>query len=248
MREKRIGRKQPRSKLLSRLGWRMVSAWRSVERDRQSATQLATMQTFPAVLGTSGARELIEPHLRSLVAAQLGVDANALGTRVSLRDDLAADSLDLVEMALVVEREFTISIPDRVLEDVLSYGDLVDTTVRLVLERAREQRVDQGVDEAPPQFWARLVLPESVARGTLACAGFLTPYTAETLVQDAQTAGAGAHLDITVARSTSDVEFAHVGSRFARLAARGVRVNVRRSSRGVAVEAAAATQPPAATG
>jgi acyl carrier protein len=178
-----------------------------------------------------------------MVAGHLGVEACELGSRVSLRDDLAADSLDLVELALVLEREFAISVPDRVLDGVRSYGDLVDTIVDLVLERTRDQRRNA---EQPPRFWAQLV-SEEVSAGTLACSGLLTPYTAETLAQDARMAGSGAHLDITVARGTTDVDFARVSSRFAHLAARGVRVDIRRHDRGVVVDAAIAGEPPAAT-
>jgi acyl carrier protein len=114
---------------------------------------------FPGVLGTSGARELVESRLRCLVADHLGVDAQELGSRVSLREDLAADSLDLLELALVLEREFAISVPDRVLDGVLSYGDLVDTTIDLVVERGRDPRRNA---EPPPRFWGWLIRPAVV--------------------------------------------------------------------------------------
>ena len=194
---------------------------------------------LPSILGAAGTRELIEPQLRCLVADQLGVDAHELGARVSLRDDLAADSLDLLELVLVLEREFAICIPDRLLDGVLSYGDLVDAAVRLLVQRGRDQRT--AVEE-PPQFWARLLLPESVAGGTLTCAGLLTPYITETLAEDARTAGSGAHLDIALAPGTSDVDIARINARFSHLTARGIRVDVRRSGRDVVVANRAAAR------
>lgn len=253
MREERFDCERPRPNVLFQLGRDIVAIWRAVgsnrvgraHRDRMTrATMRDWRRTFLAVLGPSGTRDLIEPRLRCLVAHHLGVDTHELGSRVSLREDLAADSLDLLELALVLEREFAISVPDRILDGVLSYGDLVDTTVDLVLERARAQR---GNAEQPPRFWAQLLPPENVSGGTLACAGLLTPYTAETLARDARMAGAGARLDIMVASGTTDVDFARVSGRFAPLAARGVRVNVRRHDRAAAVDPAVAGEPPAAT-
>lgn len=74
----------------------------------------------------------MELRLRRLVADHLGIDGKALGTLVSLRDDLAADSLDLVELAILIEREFGFAVPDRVLQRVRSFGDLVEATVHLL--------------------------------------------------------------------------------------------------------------------
>ena len=38
---------------------------------------------------------------------------------------LAADSLDLVALALAVEGEFAVVVPDRILDEVRTFGDLV---------------------------------------------------------------------------------------------------------------------------
>src|SRR5262245_19304675 len=48
----------------------------------------------------------VEPRVRWLVAEQLGVGVDELAPEVSLTDDLAADSLDLAELVVVVEVEF----------------------------------------------------------------------------------------------------------------------------------------------
>jgi acyl carrier protein len=199
---------------------------------------------FPAVLGTSDARALVEPSLRGLVADHLGVDVQALGAGVSLREDLAADSLDLLELTLLLEREFALTVSDRALDGIVSYGDLVDVMVDLVVERARDQR--RTIDQAP-QFRSHLAQPEGVSQGIIACAGLLTPYTAEMLAQDARVAGSAAQLDIAVARGTTDVAIARLSDRCAPLAARGVSVDVRRDDQGVANGAAVAAEPSAAT-
>ena len=74
--------------------------------------------------------EFIESHLRYLVADRLGVGDQELVPDVDLREDLAVDSLDLLELVLAVEAEFGIALPERVLDRVRRYGDLVDAIFR----------------------------------------------------------------------------------------------------------------------
>ena len=74
----------------------------------------------------------VEPHVRRLVAEHLGVGREELLSGVSLRDDLAADSLDLVELAVALEGEFAIGVPERVLDEVRTYSDLVHATGLLI--------------------------------------------------------------------------------------------------------------------
>ena len=54
-----------------------------------------------------------ELRVRRVVADALGVGLGELVREVSLRDDLAADSLDLVELALALEAKFGIRVPGR---------------------------------------------------------------------------------------------------------------------------------------
>src|SRR5436309_15647473 len=83
--------------------------------------------------------ESAEPRIRRLVADYLGVSADELTPEVSLTDDLAADSLDLVDLALALEGEFGIEVPARAVDEVRTYGDLVETAVALTRgQRARE--------------------------------------------------------------------------------------------------------------
>lgn len=81
-------------------------------------------------------RGLIEPRVRHVVAEHLAVDRGILRDAVSIRDDLAADSLDLVELALLLEHEFGMALSDRVVAGMRSYGDIVDGIVHLVAARA----------------------------------------------------------------------------------------------------------------
>jgi acyl carrier protein len=69
------------------------------------------------------------------VAEHLGVGVDELLSGVSLRDDLAADSLDLIELALALEGEFAIVVPEWTLDEVRSFADLVRATGLLVRAR-----------------------------------------------------------------------------------------------------------------
>jgi acyl carrier protein len=164
-----------------------------------------------------------ELRVRRVVADTLGVGLEELVREVSLRDDLAADSLDLVELALALEAKFGITVPDRVLDLVRSYGDLVEATVDLIRgRRAAESRSA----EQPARFMARVVPSEGRSGGILERGGWLTPYSVETIAEDALRAGRGARLEVTVAASTEDTGLARVRDDFACLGERGILVTV----------------------
>jgi len=132
--------------------------------------------------------DFVEQGVRCLVAEHLGVGLEELVSEVSLRDDLAADSLDLVELALALEGEFAIVVPERILDEVRTYGDLVRATGLLI--RARCEAEARGA-EPPERIWARIVPPAGESSGTLERTGWLTPYTAETIAEDAVRGGPG---------------------------------------------------------
>ena len=177
---------------------------------------------FPPPLGRWGLSEFIEPHLRYLVADRLGVGNEELVPDVDLREDLAVDSLDLLELGLAVEAEFGITFPERDLAQVRRYGDLVETTVDLVGER----RHAEPSSDAPPCIAARITSAEGPPSGTLHRVGWLTPYTAQTIGEDALRAGPGARLQVTVAPGNDAANLPRARDAFAWLGARGVQVTV----------------------
>ena len=169
--------------------------------------------------------ESAEPRIRRLVADYLGVSADELTPEVSLTDDLAADSLDLVELALALEGEFGIEVPERAIDEVRTYGDLVETAVALT--RGQRARETSGAG-APPLVWSRVVPAGMAATSGLQRADELTPYSAEEIADDALRAGRGARLEVTVHAATSDAGVAWVQDQFAWLGKRGVDVSVHR--------------------
>ena len=176
---------------------------------------------------------LLEPRVRCLVADTLGVGIDELGVEVSLTDDLAADSLDLAELAARLEADLGLVMPDRVVDHLRTYGDLV----RAATAAARERRTALGrVDALPVQVWAHLVSP----RGQLVRAELLTPYAAQTIAEDALRAGPGARLEIAVAEDASDAELAGVRAEFGWLADHGLALRIGRAHRPDAPRSSAA--------
>ena len=165
--------------------------------------------------------EPVEPRVRRVVAEHLGVGVEELGPAVSLTDDLAADSLDMLELAITLEGQFGIAIPESLIDDVHRYGDLVD------LVRALHAKQQALVPEIP-MVLARVMPADGRGDAILERAGQLTPYTAETIADDALHAGRGARLEMFVPTNTSDVTLGRLEDDFAWLERRGVHVSVRR--------------------
>lgn len=178
------------------------------------------------ITGSGGLAGAIEPRIRSLVADRLGVEPSDLAPAVSLAEDLAADSLDLVEVALAVETELGVELSDRVLADVRTYGDLVVACAERLAARGAVVPVDPWV--APLPVHARV----QGDRGVIERTGPLTPYGAQAIAEDARHAGHNARLDVTVPADATDATLAAVYDRFASLAGRAVDVHVARNRHG----------------
>jgi acyl carrier protein len=74
----------------------------------------------------------LEARVRSLVADQLGVDIAEVIPGASILDDLGADSLDVVELVMSLEDAFDIEVPDEVVEDMRTIGDIEQYVVAQV--------------------------------------------------------------------------------------------------------------------
>ncbi|MBI2874166.1 MAG: acyl carrier protein [Firmicutes bacterium] len=67
----------------------------------------------------------IEDKVRSIIVEQLGVDEAEVTAQASFKDDLGADSLDLVELVMAFEEEFGLEIPDEDAEKIQTVADAV---------------------------------------------------------------------------------------------------------------------------
>ena len=61
--------------------------------------------------------------LKELIAATLRVDPREIEMNTTLREELGADSLDLYQIAMNVEREFDIEFPPDVMGKIHTVGD-----------------------------------------------------------------------------------------------------------------------------
>ena len=93
-------------------------------------------------------RLLVEVRVRRLVAENLGVDVLDLSPEVSLIDELAADSLDLMALARELEAAFDIAVPEQVLAGVRTYGDLIQVTLARV-RACRQAEAERGSVSCP---------------------------------------------------------------------------------------------------
>ena len=64
--------------------------------------------------------------VRNIIVDELGVDAGEVTPEASFKDDLGADSLDLVELVMGLEDAFDASIPTEDLEKLSTVQDVMD--------------------------------------------------------------------------------------------------------------------------
>jgi acyl carrier protein len=65
-------------------------------------------------------------RVKAIIVEQLGVDDDAVTRDARFREDLEADSLDLVELIMAFEEEFGGEISDEEAQEIASVGDAVD--------------------------------------------------------------------------------------------------------------------------
>ena len=64
--------------------------------------------------------------MREIIAEQLNCDGETIGLDTSFKDDLGADSLDLFELVMALEDEYSVEIPSEELEMLLTVQDVCD--------------------------------------------------------------------------------------------------------------------------
>jgi acyl carrier protein len=68
----------------------------------------------------------LESKVREIVAQQLGKNVDQVTPEASFREDLGADSLDVVELVMALEEEFGIQIPDEDAEKIGTVGQAIE--------------------------------------------------------------------------------------------------------------------------
>ena len=68
---------------------------------------------------------MIFEKIKTILSTQFDVEEDAITAETNIRDDLGADSLDLVDMLMSLEDEFDVEIPDDEIETLKTVGDVV---------------------------------------------------------------------------------------------------------------------------
>lgn len=66
----------------------------------------------------------IQDKVRSIIASKLGLDEGEITPEKNLANDLGADSLDVVELSMELEREFNLKFEDADTEKIQTVADL----------------------------------------------------------------------------------------------------------------------------
>lgn len=64
-------------------------------------------------------------RIRELLAEQLEIEEDKITMDSDILDDFEADSLDVVDMIMTLEDEFSVEIPDEEVENLRTVGDVV---------------------------------------------------------------------------------------------------------------------------
>jgi acyl carrier protein len=71
----------------------------------------------------------VAQKVMDIIAESLGVKRNEVAPAASFITDLNADSLDIVELVMAIEKEFDIEIPDDEAEKIRTVQDAIDYIV-----------------------------------------------------------------------------------------------------------------------
>lgn len=64
--------------------------------------------------------------MKEIIAEQLNVEENVITEASSFKEDLGADSLDLFELVMALEDEYSVEIPAEDLQTLLTVGQVMD--------------------------------------------------------------------------------------------------------------------------
>jgi len=77
-------------------------------------------------------REEVLTAIQGVAVEVLSVEPSQVTEKARFKEDLEADSLDLVELVMALEEGFDISVPEEDLEGVLTVGQAVDLVLSKV--------------------------------------------------------------------------------------------------------------------
>lgn len=69
---------------------------------------------------------MVLDKIKEILGEQLSVDPDKITMNSLLEEDLDADSLDAIDIVMSIEDEFQVEVPDEVIADMKSVGDIVN--------------------------------------------------------------------------------------------------------------------------
>lgn len=77
---------------------------------------------------------MVLERLKTMISDQFGIDEDDIDMDTSFKDDLNADSLDLVELIMAIEDEFDLQVADEEVENIQTVRDAVNYISELINE------------------------------------------------------------------------------------------------------------------
>jgi len=74
----------------------------------------------------AASREEVYERVKDVLVEQLGIDEGDITEEASFQEDLDADSLDLVELIMELEDQFTVKISDEDAQGITTVGQAVE--------------------------------------------------------------------------------------------------------------------------
>jgi acyl carrier protein len=84
-------------------------------------------------------QEKLKERIKEIIAEELMAEKEAVTDDAHLREDLGADSLDLVELLMRFEDEFDIQIPEEEAEGIKTVGDIIKKFEKLGIKEENKR-------------------------------------------------------------------------------------------------------------
>lgn len=78
----------------------------------------------------------IATRVKEIMAEKLAVEIETIVPEANIKEDLGADSLDVIELVMAFEDEFNITVPDEVVENIIT----VEQAIACVTDRAANKK------------------------------------------------------------------------------------------------------------
>jgi acyl carrier protein len=81
---------------------------------------------------TQRSREQVLEDVKRIVGQQMGIAPESIRETDDLYNDLACDSLDVIEITMETEEHFDITVADEVAQDIRTVSQIADGVVKLL--------------------------------------------------------------------------------------------------------------------